>query len=62
MTSTAKAEHLARLKDMRNTIARQINYEKAERLRKQAEAEYIQDYWTQYHAKTGQRDPKQKGR
>jgi hypothetical protein len=61
MTSTIKAAQLARLGHLRNIIARSINYEKAERLRKQAEAEYIQDYWAQHHAKPGHSDPKPKG-
>jgi hypothetical protein len=55
MTTTIKAEHLARLRTLRDTIARQTNHDRDERLRKQREAEVIGDYWYAYAAKTTKR-------
>lgn len=55
MTSTIKAEQLARLRALRDTINRQTNHDRAERLRKQREAEIIGDYWQAYAAKTAKR-------
>ena len=42
---------LAKLRLLRNELAAQANYEKHERLRKQAEEETIVDYWHEYHRK-----------
>jgi hypothetical protein len=55
MSSTIKAEQLARLRALRDTINRQTNHDRAERLRKQREDELVQDYWGAYAAKTNKR-------
>ena len=55
MTTSIKAEQLARLKALRDTINRANNHDRAERLRKQREAEVIGDYWLAYAAKTTKR-------
>ena len=55
MTSTIKSEQLARLKALRDTINRQTNHDRAERLRKQREAEVISDYWMAYTQRTTKR-------
>jgi len=39
---------LAKLRLLRNELAAQANYEKHQRLRQQAEAETITDYWHEY--------------
>lgn len=39
---------LAKLRLLRNEMAAQANYEKHQRLRQQAEAETITDYWHEY--------------
>ena len=41
---------LAKLRTLRNELAAQANYEKHQRLRQQAEAETITDYWHEYNA------------
>jgi hypothetical protein len=51
-TTTIKAEQLARLRALRDDIVRRTNYEKAERLRKQREAEAISNYWLAYAGTT----------
>jgi hypothetical protein len=55
MTSTIKAEQLARLRALRDTIARETNFNRAERLRKQREDELVQDYWQAYTMRTTKR-------
>ena len=55
MTSTIKAEQLARLRALRDTINRQTNFDRAERLRKQREEEAIGDYWQAYTQRTTKR-------
>jgi hypothetical protein len=55
MTSVIKTEQLARLRALRDTIARETNYTRAERLRKQREAESIGDYWQAYTMRTTKR-------
>ena len=52
---SVKEEHLVYLRTLRDTIARETGFEKAEKLRKQREAEAIQDYWQAYAAKTTKR-------
>jgi len=42
---------LQRLRILRDEMASAINYEKHQRLREQAEAEAISDYWFNYHRK-----------
>ena len=53
--SVIKAEQLARLRALRNDIAERTNYERKERLRKQAQAEEIIGYWEGYSAKVSRR-------
>jgi hypothetical protein len=55
MTTSIKAEQLARLKSIRDDIKRRTNFEKTERLRKQREEEMVQDYWLAYAAKIAKR-------
>ena len=43
---------LAKLRTLRNEMAAQANYEKHERLRKQAEEETIVDYWHEYQRRS----------
>ena len=51
-TTTITAEQLARLRALRDDIVRQTGFEKAERLRKQREAEAISNYWMTYASTT----------
>ena len=53
--SAIKHTQLAHLRALRDTIAKATNHAKAERLRKQREAEIIGDYWQAYAAKTTKR-------
>jgi len=53
--SVIKAEQLARLRALRNEIAKRANYERNERLRKQREDEAIIGYWEGYSAKVSRR-------
>jgi hypothetical protein len=39
---------LAKLRLLRNELAAKANYEKHQRLRQQAEAETVNDYWHEY--------------
>jgi len=55
MSSTIKEAQLARLRTLRNEIAERSNFERNERLRKQREAESIQDYWQAYAQHTTKR-------
>jgi hypothetical protein len=55
MYMTIKAEQLARLKTLRDDIAKRTNHDKNERLRKQREAEVISDYWQAYAQHTTKR-------
>ena len=55
MTSTIKTEQLARLRALRDDIAKRTNFDRAERLRKQREAETISDYWMAYAQHTTKR-------
>lgn len=55
MTTSTKTEQLARLKALRDTINRANNHDRAERLRKQREAEVISDYWMAYTQHTTKR-------
>jgi hypothetical protein len=55
MTSVIKTEQLARLRALRDTINRQTDHDRAERLRKQREAEVISDYWMAYTQRTTKR-------
>ena len=55
MTTSIKAEQLARLKSIRDDIKRRTNHERTERLRKQRESEAIGDYWQSYSAKVSKR-------
>jgi hypothetical protein len=50
--TTIKAEQLARLRALRDDIVRRTNYDKAERLRKQREAEAISNYWMSFTGAT----------
>lgn len=43
------------MRALRDTINRQTNHDRAERLRKQREDELVQDYWQAYAAKTNKR-------
>ena len=43
---------LAKLRLLRNELAAQANYEKHQRLRKQAEADTIADYWHEYQRRS----------
>ena len=54
-TSTVKASQLARLRTLRNEIAERSNFERNERIRKQREAELVQDYWQAYAQRTTKR-------
>ena len=53
--SVIKHTQLAHLRALRDTIAKATNYNRAERLRKQREAEIIGDDWQAYAAKTTKR-------
>ena len=55
MSSVIKTEQLAYLKALRETINRRSNHDRAERLRKQREAEVISDYWMAYAQHTTKR-------
>lgn len=55
MTTSIKAEQLARLRGLRDDIARANNHARNERLRKQREAEVISDYWAAYAQRTTKR-------
>ena len=55
MTSVIKTEQLARLRALRDDIAKRTNFDRAERLRKQREAEVISDYWMAYTQRTTKR-------
>jgi hypothetical protein len=57
--STIKAEHLKKLRVLRDEIAERCDFERTERLRKQREEELILDYWARFtrttytHRRTG---------
>jgi hypothetical protein len=53
--STIKQEQLARLRALRNDIAKRTNYDRNERLRKQREDEAIIGYWQGYAANVTRR-------
>lgn len=55
MTTSIKAEQLARLRAVRDDIARRTNHDRSEKLRKQREAEIVQDYWAAYAQRTTKR-------
>ena len=53
---SVKEEHLVYLRTLRDTIARETGFEKAEKLRKQREAEAMDDYqWRRYTSATTKR-------
>ena len=53
--SVIKHTQLAHLRALRDTIAKATNHDRAERLRKQREAEIIGDYWQAYAQHTTKR-------
>jgi hypothetical protein len=55
LSSTIKSAQLARLRALRNEIAERTNFDRNERLRKQREAELVQDYWGAYAQRTTKR-------
>jgi hypothetical protein len=56
MFKSVKEEHLVYLRTLRDEIARRTNHDKAERLRKQREAEAMDDYqWRRYTSATTKR-------
>lgn len=46
-----KETELAKLRILRNELAASTNYEKRKRLREQAQAEVIADYWLDWHTR-----------
>ena len=56
MTTSIKAEQLARLRAVRDDIARRTGVDRAEKLRKQREEEAMDDYnWKRYTSAVAKR-------